>query len=68
MAQMCTRMGTEQWNASETNSQKKKVQERREAMPANHHYEKGNDKLQLFCTQFFKSSTGKELSTEDFYH
>jgi hypothetical protein len=31
MAQKCTRMGIEQWNASDTNSQKKRknVQERR---------------------------------------
>jgi len=48
-------------------TEEKNAQERRQAMPANHHYEKGNDKLYLFCTQFF-NSTGKEQSVGDFYH
>jgi len=73
MAQKYNWMGTEQWNASETNSQKKRkekknVQDRRQAMLANHLYETGNDKQHLFCTQVFKSSTGKEMSAGDFYH
>jgi hypothetical protein len=56
MAQKCTWMGMEQWNASETNSQKKEkkknVQERRQAMPANHHYEKDNDTTLVLHTIF----------------
>jgi hypothetical protein len=46
----------------------KNAQERKQPMPANHHYEKGNDKRHLFCTQFFRSSVGHELSAGDFYH
>jgi len=37
-------------------------------MPTNHHYEKGNDKLNFSAHNFLKVVLVKELSAGDFYH